>query len=161
MKSFPIFKLFFCLCLMVTGAAQAAPGTHIVDLSTFSGSQGRPGNLLITPNYISLWEIANAGGYVKDLVSFTWSGDSLPGGATVTTTFGKDELPPGFFQPETVYSFKTPYTGFISFAVDYGFGSYSGIAITNLTAVPEPATYGMFLAGLGIVGALAQRRRKS
>jgi hypothetical protein len=28
-------------------------------------------------------------------------------------------------------------------------------------AVPEPATYGMLLAGLGFVGAVARRRRRA
>jgi PEP-CTERM motif len=37
------------------------------------------------------------------------------------------------------------------------FASYSGTM--NVTAVPEPETYAMMLAGLGIVGFLARRRR--
>jgi len=36
---------------------------------------------------------------------------------------------------------------------------YSGGA--TVTAVPEPATYGMMLGGLALVGAMAARRRKS
>lgn len=38
-------------------------------------------------------------------------------------------------------------------------GTYTGSL--NVSAVPEPATYGMMLGGLALVGALASRRRKS
>lgn len=38
-----------------------------------------------------------------------------------------------------------------------GFGSKVGI--TSVTAVPEPETYAMMLAGLGLIGAIARRRR--
>lgn len=37
--------------------------------------------------------------------------------------------------------------------------SYSGDI--NVSAVPEPETYGMLLAGLGVVGFLARRRRQA
>jgi hypothetical protein len=37
--------------------------------------------------------------------------------------------------------------------------TYSGEV--TVSAVPEPATYGMLLAGLGLVGAVARRRSTS
>ena len=37
-------------------------------------------------------------------------------------------------------------------------GAYTGIL--NVTAVPEPETYAMFLAGLGALGLMASRRRQ-
>lgn len=39
-----------------------------------------------------------------------------------------------------------------------GFGSKVGI--TSVTAVPEPETYAMMLAGLGLIGAIARRRQR-
>ena len=40
-------------------------------------------------------------------------------------------------------------------------GSYGGVLNLNLAPVPEPETYGMLLAGLGILGFLARRRKQS
>ena len=39
-----------------------------------------------------------------------------------------------------------------------GIGSYNG-NVTLATAVPEPETYGMMLAGLGLMGFVARRRK--
>ncbi|MFM9437651.1 hypothetical protein ACFDR9_004741 [Janthinobacterium sp. CG_23.3] len=39
-------------------------------------------------------------------------------------------------------------------------GSYSGI-LNVVTAVPEPATYGMMLGGLALVGFMARRRKQA
>jgi hypothetical protein len=41
-------------------------------------------------------------------------------------------------------------------------GAYNGsISTTAVTAVPEPESYAMLLAGLGLMGVIARRRNKS
>lgn len=40
----------------------------------------------------------------------------------------------------------------------FGSASYGGGI--NVTAVPEPATYGMLMAGLGVLGVMARRRKQ-
>lgn len=45
--------------------------------------------------------------------------------------------------------------------VSAGAGSLSGNIALKVTAVPEPETYAMMLAGLGLVGVVARRRKKS
>lgn len=55
------------------------------------------------------------------------------------------------------------FVGFARASADiYGFGLSNGtFVVDNLTvsAVPEPETYAMFLAGLGLLGAASRRRR--
>ena len=48
-------------------------------------------------------------------------------------------------------------------AVSGGVGPYDTArwTIAEVSAVPEPATYAMLLSGLGLVGFLAQRRRRA
>lgn len=66
------------------------------------------------------------------------------------------------------YTFNTPYTGYLAFQVqaldDAGAGVLQIRNISDapiLAAVPEPETYAMLLAGMGLVGAVARRRQKT
>jgi hypothetical protein len=45
--------------------------------------------------------------------------------------------------------------------VNTGGGSYGGDINVAMAPVPEPSTYGMMLAGVGILGMLARRRKQS
>ena len=40
-------------------------------------------------------------------------------------------------------------------------GAYSGSILVSAAPIPEPESYAMFLAGLGVMGAIAMRRKKS
>ena len=43
----------------------------------------------------------------------------------------------------------------------YNYGSFAPYAVTITVAVPEPTTYFMILAGLGLVGSVAWRRKQA
>ena len=78
-----------------------------------------------------------------------WGGGTLTqSGMTVTGVEGNGLLK--FYGTYTDISFITPNGEF-----------YYGATVGGLVAgVPEPATYAMLLAGLGLTGALARRKNK-
>jgi len=43
---------------------------------------------------------------------------------------------------------------------DNSVGAANGLVITSVSAVPEPETYAMLLAGLGLIGATVKRRKR-
>ena len=47
-----------------------------------------------------------------------------------------------------------------AYAIDYSHTNQVWLSVTNVGAVPEPSTYAMLLAGVGVLGWLARRRRR-
>ncbi len=105
-------------------------------------------------------------------VSFSLAGNPVGGGdkffyvsvnAPVTYTFditGKTTANMGWVT-KTFSFVATSGASTLSF-VGNPYHSYYGAALDNISvvaAVPEPATYGMLLVGLGMVGGLARRRK--
>lgn len=81
--------------------------------------------------------------------------NSTQTGDGVTTTLqvksGSATLPAG------VYSLVVSGTGVTGVSASYG----GNIVAAPVTPVPEPETYAMLLAGLGVMGAIARRRKQN
>jgi hypothetical protein len=67
-----------------------------------------------------------------------------------------------FFAIGTNYSGTATSAGTLKlFYFDSNYGDNAGSILAHVAAVPEPETYAMMLAGLGIVGFMAKRRRSA
>lgn len=86
----------------------------------------------------------------------TSCGDAVVGGISVNGVDVWGYATPGVF--ETTFSFDTVlHQGDL---VDFHLNAYYVTKFNaTITAVPEPETYAMFLAGLGILGAVARRKK--
>ena len=74
----------------------------------------------------------------------------------------------GQFGAGSFFAIGTSYTGMATstdtlklFYFDSNNGDNSGSVMANVTAVPEPETYALLLAGLGVIGAVARRRKSA
>ncbi len=106
-------------------------------------------------------------------ISFSLGNTTIPGFSTIFSSASLYSTGPnGFALLGTVSTDSTPTTFSALNAGSYGLqvagfaagavgGLYNGaISISSVSAVPEPETYAMLLAGLGLVGAVARRRNK-
>jgi hypothetical protein len=72
----------------------------------------------------------------------------------------------GQFGTGSFFAIGTSYTGLATstdtlklFYFDSNNGDNSGSVLASVTAVPEPETYALLLAGLGVMGVVARRRK--
>ncbi len=162
---------------LVLGNAQAGQtfdySYKLYDGPTVSGSFSGDanGNLITNLSNItaSLDGIAFTGS--GSLSSFAWRGSALVGGAVASF----DGLRSNFFFTDagrSNYFYAIPWTSsFVTDAaqartpkgyVDFYNGNYSASSWHVVAApIPEPETYAMMLAGLGLLGLTARRRKWS
>jgi len=62
-------------------------------------------------------------------------------------------------RPEGLTAFELDGATYLAVANEGADGLNPGTALWQLTPVPEPGTWALLLAGLGVVGAVARRRR--
>jgi hypothetical protein len=88
----------------------------------------------------------SAGGY-SDPLTFTVNNATIGDFLVLSTNAG--DLGPAYFAADVVWTADTQ-----------SFGATGAIGVVT-TPVPEPETYALFLAGLGAMGFMARRRRKT
>jgi hypothetical protein len=147
-------------------AGEAQSGNNFVELDTTkNSSMSQVLTLTQGGTYqFSFWYAARPdnGSKPKATDSLEWSVDGTTGkvlqnwkttGATTWQQFSQ------------TFVFDAPQTVTLSFFAkgksdSYG-GSIDNVSFTNITPVPEPETYAMLLAGLGLMGTIARRRNKA
>lgn len=166
----------FSVSLMMLACSSLAHASTI-DFSSFAKNIGTNSSMAITSTQASLSGTASLVGTVVNLKSFEWnftSGDSFPFNdysfislsnnvpVRLADVFSTGDSPAS--TGWSTYTFARSYSGKITFGVanDIDENTASRLVLRNLTAmapVPEPETYLLHLSGLGLLGAVARRRR--
>ena len=161
--------------LLVLGMASAFSHAATVNLADFTKTFSN-GSVALSPNQAILTEVTPTGTNFGDISSisianvsnvtsfdFSLTGDD----ANAYFFAGGPQIFLLGFDPVNVFTFPSAYTGPLRFSIEGGGAGVGTLIISNLTtsnpvsAVPEPETYAMLLAGLGVMGAVARRRKKS
>jgi len=130
-----------------------------------------PGN----GNYVDLdGSTGNAGLFTNSVslmagntytLSFDLAGNARGGSETVDVFFGTSSSTLVLNQNDPFQTYSLSFSAITSGVVSFGFqnqgGNNIGALLDNVTvaAVPEPDTYAMVLAGLGLMGFVARRRK--
>lgn len=106
-------------------------------------------NVAISFGSLSFGEITNFSALLNGVPLLLGGTSQTTNGVTVSTQVlaGSTTLPPGFYQLQ------------ISGSAVGASASYGGNIVA--TPVPEPETYAMLMAGLGVIGFVARRRKSS
>ena len=141
------------------GGVSAFDGNQYVELDTTANSSmwqdlSTTASNTYTLSFAYMPRPDNAGGSLSNMIEVFWGGSKL---GTVT---GKSKLGPWLEVEFANLAALTPSTR-LEFRAAGTSDSYGGfIDGVVVTAVPEPESYAMLLAGLGLIGVIARRRGK-
>ena len=170
---------------LVLGCCAFSPlaNAAILDMNQFALYRPQGSVAALQANYAYLDRQAALSSSVVGLTSFEWNFSQFDTGASSAGLHPANAVPDYvelatgasvFYAGNTgwqTYVFATPYTGFISIFVQGNQNTTAGIQLRNFSdtplaappaipAVPEPETYALLLAGLGLMAGIARRRGK-
>jgi hypothetical protein len=174
-KAFRVLTVASLLIFGLLSEASASPPDVVWHLSgTFSDGGTLAGSFAANSvtGTITSWNITTTAGSIRSGFHY----DSSLTGAQVVEPDGPWDVTfrnnvPTFSHPALVFDFVglTSPSGFATLAT-YAIstssfecdncGAYRSIASGSVTTVPEPESYAMMLAGLGLMGFLARRRKR-
>lgn len=166
---------------LALSSANVSGGAIYLDTQNFPGFAARPTNTSPSIPTVGNWVAAgpsnsNNGGGDATLtlptgttyVSFLWGSPDGYNALTVNTDAGSKSftaaalgiLPVAGSQAQANYVNFTPTDGATRItSLVFSSPRTNAFEISNVTAVPEPSTYAMLLAGLGALGFVAKRRK--
>ncbi|MDN3543434.1 FxDxF family PEP-CTERM protein [Kinneretia asaccharophila] len=123
------------------------------DLGTESAVAASITNVQVSFASLSTGGILGFSAWLNDKLLVGPTSEVTNNGVTVTTKV----VAGGSILPAGTYQLKVTGTGITGASASYG-GNIVATPIT--TPIPEPETYAMLLAGLGVVGFVARRRKQ-
>jgi hypothetical protein len=143
-------------------SGEAQHGQNFVELdTTYNSSMSQSIDIASPGSYLlSFWYMARPdnGTRQNDTNELEWSFGTMDGEVLQSW---KDPSASGWTQFTKTFNFTKKSSVKLEFEAGGKSDSYGGsIDNISVTAVPEPETYAMLLAGLGLMGTIARRRNK-